>query len=113
MSGKYYWHSSARKKIVNASHGLTVPSDDIAQLWSNFEKQYRKITYGIFHLDRVRSRIVTAIRNTVKCDSLVCLTGQCKPIDMVINLYVTVRLHHSVKEASRKLFRLKEEKIGS
>ena len=74
----------------------TVPSDDIVQLRSNIEKQYRKITYDIFHLDRVRSRTGTAIRNTVKGDSLVCLTGQCKLIDMVINLYVTVRLQSSI-----------------
>ena len=53
------------KNYVNATHGLTVPSDDIVQLCSNIEKQYGKITYDIFHLDRVRSRIVTAIRNTV------------------------------------------------
>ena len=76
---------------------MMILCSSVQTLKNNIEK-----SLDFFHLDRVRSRIVTAIRNTVKGDLLVCLTGQCKLIDMDINLYVTVRRQQDIYLVGRK-----------
>ena len=67
------------------------------------ETQYREVLELVIHMDRVRHRIVTALEKNLgtKCDVLACTQCDCRAL--VLNLFATVRLHHSLKEQTQLL----------
>lgn len=81
-----------------AGEGLIVPSPSLHHFVEVLELEYRKIAEPVIHMSNVRSRLVTAL-DKITGDSMTCKQCPCKP--MLINLFVTVRLHHTLKEGNR------------
>ncbi len=77
--------------------GLIVPSSSLCDFVKILEEEYRRVVEYVVHMDRVRSRLVTLLDKSTGI-SMSC--GQCQCKSMLLNLYVTVRLHRSLKDSS-------------
>ena len=93
----------ASKNCAEAKEGLLVPSTSFGHTIELMETQYREVLESVIHMDRVRHRIVTALEKNLgtKCDVLACTQCGCRAL--VLNLFATVRLHHSLKEQTQLL----------
>ena len=88
--------------------GLIAPSNALYEFVEAMEKNFREIVESVFHMDKVRFRIVAELERRFEAfqvqqskplSLLDCM--QCKSRSIVLNLFVTVRLHHCLKESNR------------
>ena len=73
----------------------------LLEVVEQLEQEYRKVLESVTHMLRVRKRIVTTLDKNVPGDSMARTQCDCK--ELVLNLFVTVRLHHSLKENNMRL----------
>ena len=77
--------------------GLIVPSSSLCAFVKILEREYRTVAESVMHMKQVRNRLVTLLDKSTGI-SMYCDQCQCK--SMLLNLYVTLRLHHSLKVSS-------------
>ena len=81
--------------------GLFVPSSELLSLMYEMEEEFRHVFQSVVHMDHVRRRVVKGISKKVDGESLYCVSG-CETFEMVLNLFVTLRIPHRLREFSRK-----------
>lgn len=80
-----------------AGEGLIAPSSLLYEFVETLEVEYRKTVESVTHMGQVRGRLVMSLAKSTGV-SMSCNVCQCKP--MLLNLFVTVRLHHSLKDSN-------------
>ena len=83
------------------SGGLLIPSQSLGEACTLIETEYRANIDHVLHMSNVRSRLVTYITKKVTTANMSCAQGRCKLISLIVNLYVNVRLHHTLKIHNR------------
>lgn len=90
------------KQHANCVTGLKHPSEIMVQLLAEAEAIYQKVAYNALHLTFVRKSIVTAlIRGCPTLTRFSCC--QCFLDKCVIQMFTTIRLHHSIKLLNRNI----------
>jgi len=84
--------------------GLVVPSTQLMSVCTIVEKSFRGIVEKVFHMDCIKARIVSAIKNDLS-ERLTCTN--CCTLDLVVHLNVNIRLHHVLRESNRELISCK------
>ena len=89
----------ATKNYGDTLHGgLTAPSRRMYEAVKLMEEEFRQVVESVVHMDKVRYRLVTALHKKIGI-GFAC--SQCDCEALVLNLFVTVRLHHSLKESNK------------
>ena len=96
------------KNYSHAKEGLKVPSDILVQCLESIEKEYIRVIDDNVFKDGVKKILVGSILKYVNMEELVC--EYCKCHLSIVNLYVNIRLHHSIRLANRQLRDQKERK---
>ena len=79
--------------------GLIAPSSNLYDLVEGLEQEYSHVVSSVIHMEHVRYRLVTALDKKAPTELFDC--AQCASRSMIVNLFVNIRLHHSLKEANR------------
>ena len=81
--------------------GLLVPSSEFYSVIEQLEKEYRKVIEGVTQMSLVRYRVVSALSKKVDhYHCLSCTRGKCEIKSMILNLFVMIRLHHTLRVSS-------------
>jgi len=78
--------------------GLVVPSEALTALCTDAETIYREKCQEALHSTSVRTRLVSAI---TKGAGMYFTSCACPLIKLTVNLFVNIRLHHTLKEGNR------------
>jgi len=79
----------------------------LQQLVQDLECTYRTVYSNILHMTCVRARLVKRLKQVVKTGTVECSGDQCDPKQLIVGVFVNIRLHHSLKEATPHLSRNK------
>lgn len=91
------------KAYSDAKEGLLAPSHELQELVEDLERAYRSVYSNILHMDCVRARLVRRLMYAVKSGSVTCSGNDCDPLQLIVGLFVNIRLHHSLKESTEGL----------
>ena len=97
ISNEVHLVVSRKQYKGTAGEGLLLPSDTIQNLLEEFEQEIRSIFQTIIHMNRVCYRLVSAL-SKVAGKSLDC--SQCQTKALIVNLFVTIRLNHFLRETN-------------
>ena len=61
------------------------------------ECTYLNVFYSILHMKGVHARRVRHLMQVNKSGMLECIQGLCNPRTLIVDLFVHVRLHHSLQ----------------
>ena len=91
------------KTYPEAKVGLVVPSAVFLDVVKELEAEYCETVESVCHLDKVRLRIVTKLSKLPCLVALSCPNSdkKCNVQNLVVNLFVTMRLHHTLKLNSK------------
>ena len=91
------------KTYPEAKVGLVVPSAVFLDVVKEMEAEYCETVQSVCYLDKVRLRIVTKLSKLPCLLTLSCSNSDknCNVQNLVVNLFVTMRLHHTLKLNSK------------
>ena len=91
------------KTYPEAKVGLVVPSAVFLDVVKEMEAEYCETVQSVCYLDKVRLRIVTKLSKLPCLLTLSCSNSEknCNVQNLVVNLFVTMRLHHTLKLNSK------------
>jgi hypothetical protein len=98
------------KAHADAKEGLVAPSPELHQLVQDLECTYRSVFLNILHMNCVRARLIRRLMQVAKTGTVECSGNECEPKQLIVGLFVNIRLHHSLKEATESLNRNKVRK---
>ena len=64
------------------------------------ECAYRTVHLGMY-MHCVRARLVRPLMEGIKTETVQCAGDKCDPKQLIVGMFVSVRLHHSLKEATQ------------
>ena len=82
--------------------GLIYPSDEMYEIVKQLEIEYRAIIQNVYHMNRVHYRIVNMLEKKLGQRGK-CTVQKCDVQCIIIALFVTIRLHHTLKMFNRDL----------
>ena len=94
------------KRYSSSITGLIAPSPLLMHVICSLENQYREIVPMAVHQDRIRAKIFVPLSKLPCLGQLVCQSSgcdNCRIDQLVVNLFVTMRLHFTLKLGIRDL----------
>ena len=91
------------KAHSDAKEGLFAPSQQLQQLVQKLECAYRTVYLDMLHMDCVRARLVRYLMEDITTETVQCASDKCNPKELIVCMFVSIRLHHSLKEATQHL----------
>ena len=93
-------HHFLREKQYDGTKkgGLAVPSTALTAVCTEAESLYRKHCEQVLHLGGIRSRLVSAISKGLSQDHDIACSNKCATLKLIINLFINIRLHHTLKD---------------
>jgi len=88
--------------------GLFVPAIYLQHLCSNIELQYGNVIDRVLHVSKIRSHNVTSIMKNADIPQE--FKRLCHIMDLIVNLYANIHLHHSLRENNREFKSVKGKK---
>ena len=89
------------KNYASATTGLTAPSTWLTDVLQGMEAEYRKVIDVCVSQCGVIRRLECAMTKNVDLSGISC--GSCHVDKSIVRLFVTIRLHHTIKENNRSL----------
>ena len=102
-------HFIAAKTFTQASEGLRVPSIALAKVLKEFEVDYCSEIDMCMTEIGVKKALATSFSKKVGLNDFTCNT--CHLHLMVLHLYITIRLHHTIRKSNHHLADQKDRKI--
>ena len=62
---------------------------------------YRTVYLDMLHVHCVRVRLVRHLMEGIKTQFVQCAGDKCDPKQLIVGIFVSIRLHHSLKEATQ------------
>ena len=91
------------KAHSDAKDGLVTPSPELQQLVQDLESTYHDVYANILHMNCVRARFIRRLMEVAKRAMLECEDGLCNPPPLIVGLFVNIRLHHSLRKATKDI----------
>ena len=98
-SNKAHVFLCSKQYADTQGEGLLVPSEELLIVLDKMETKIRSLFQGVLYMDKVRHRIVCALSKAVG-KSLHC--SRCQKEAIVLHLFVSIRLHHFLREGNRE-----------
>ena len=98
----------SNKLYAEAKVGLVVPSKALLEALKQLESQYCTLVEQVLHLGKLRLRLVSNLSQLPCLSPLAC--SNCKLHSLVVNLFVNIRLHHTLRLNCRNFVSVKSKK---
>ena len=96
------------KAYSDAQEGLFAPSIELRQLIPDLECPYRAGYLSILHMNWVRERLISNLLVEKPATVTVeCWGHECQPKQLIVNLFVSIKIHHSLKNVTEHCSRNK------
>lgn len=98
------WTFLSKKQYSHlAEGGLYRPSEDLVAMVTEMEAIFRTSVPGIIHGDKIRGKLFSRMTGSSNLPQISCIRPECiQMTHYIIHLYITVRLHHVLREQNRK-----------
>lgn len=89
----------AHKLYDGAKTGLLTPSETFLHVLDWLEAQFNQFIAHTVHMDSVRERLVLRLSKLPEHFGFSCpnMASPCKLLDVTLQLFITIRLHHTLK----------------
>ena len=90
--------------MQGSDKGLHKPSDALIDVVEEMEVVFRRILPHVIYMENIHVRITNELLKSQCHSSIVCHIGQSECLQdatFIVKLFVTIRLHHYLKEESR------------
>ena len=89
------------KNYEAATTGLTAPATALTDVLQSMEAEYRKIIDDCLTNYGIMNSLVTTVTKNVELSDITC--NVCNVHKSIVRLFLTIRLHHTIKENNRSL----------
>uniref|UniRef100_UPI003AF73824 hypothetical protein n=1 Tax=Thiolapillus sp. TaxID=2017437 RepID=UPI003AF73824 len=89
--------SESELLLVNKGSGLVVPSSQLIKVLETMESMWIKNIDKILHEDSLKIHLTKLLQQQLQDSELTCPSGTCDLKAHVIHLFISVRLHSTLK----------------
>ena len=96
------------KNHQDAKEGLLCPSVELTNCLTSCESHYRKVLDDFVYETGVKRKLVSSLMSEVDTSKLSCVS--CRLPQLIVQLFINIRFHHTLREMNRNLQEPKSRK---